>query len=117
MKKLNDAIKESLLDDENILMKDTTNQVERNVYFKKLKNLINNYKYPRGGTDFFGRFIKENDIVYVLSSLKPLVGVVERIYASGETHYIHIKDVGDVESRNVIIIPNKKIKDFIEIIS
>lgn len=112
MKTLNNILAESLLDDQQQLL----DRVEKNVYFKKLRDIFDNRKHPTGTKDCMGRDVHVGDFVFVIHSLHPKVGLVTSIDTTWSIAQLEFADGYNVEARHVLVIPTNKLKDFYEII-
>ena len=112
MKNINDILNESLLDNENDLIKNT----EKNFYYKKLRYVCDKHKYSMGCRDYFGRTLHVGDVVFFRTT-KPHVVLISKLNNFGELWMIQDKDGNEYEAKHTILIPQEKLKDFLEIIS
>ena len=112
LKELLSDVDESLLDDEDKILKDA----EKNIYYKKLKDVCDKYKYQMGCRDYFGRSLHVGDIVFAKTT-KPHVLIIEKLDNIGAMWFIKDTTGGEFEARHVILIPHNELKDFLEIIT
>lgn len=115
MKNLNELLSdvdESLLDDENKILKDA----EKNIYYKKLKDVCDKYKYQIGCRDYFGRSLHVGDVVFAKTT-KPHILVIEKLYNIGAMWFAEDATGRAFEAKYLILIPHNKLKDFLEIIT
>lgn len=112
LKELLSDVDESLLDDEDKILKDA----EKNIYYKKLKDVCDKYKYQIGCRDYFGRSLHVGDIVFG-KTLMPHVFIIKKLDNIGAVWHAEDASGQEFETRHLILIPHNKLKDFLEIIT
>lgn len=119
MKNINDILNESLLDDEDKILKDA----EKNVYIKKIRNIFdktnNNPADLSEAKDYFGRDINIGDLMlYVPGTLDFEAHVVKEIIKNNAgDHYVVFNNGDRKFCYEGILIPKNRLKDFLNIIS
>lgn len=119
MKNINDILNESLLDDEDKILKDA----EKNVYIKKIRNIFdkanNDLSNISEAKDYFRRDINIGDLIlYVPGSLDFDAHIVKEIIKNSAGDYYMVLDNGDRKfCFECILIPKNRLKDFLNIIS
>lgn len=124
MKDLQESLlKESILDDENILI----DELEKNVNIKTMVNLFqkgSNLCKKDGSVDKFGRELNVGDLVYCPDHDFVGIGVITNIKKPGLIYDVdftiktmHTNKLIQSYNSSLILIPKKYYKEFIKIIS
>ena len=110
------SLVESLLDDIDILDKNTSKQMAVKVIFDEVVKANNSS--PLRGRDVFNRKIEVGDLVFYMSDLQFSVGVVKNIDEHSRLSLVGPEDHEyRMYSSEVCLIPSKYLKDFVKIIS
>lgn len=119
MKNINDILSESLLDDEDKILKDA----EKNIYIKKIRNVFHKTNIEltdlSAAKDYFGRDISIGDLMlYMDGTVSFEAYVVKEIIKNGDGNRFVVIDNGDRKfCCDGILIPKNRLKDFLNIIS
>lgn len=119
MKNINDILNESLLDDEDKILKDA----EKNVYIKKIRNIFDKTNNEpadlSAAKDYFGRDIHIGDLMlYIPGTLDFETHVVKEIIKnSAGDHYVVFNNGDRKFCYEGILIPKNRLKDFLNVIS